>query len=104
MLLFVIGLELSPARLKVMRRSVFGAGAAQVTLSGLVLRPAAARPLPVEERVGVALALSSTAVGLQLLSEHKAINSDHGRLGFAILLFQDLIAIPLLAPSRCWAG
>ncbi|MFX6040214.1 cation:proton antiporter, partial [Acinetobacter baumannii] len=37
--------------------------------------------------VGVALALSSTAVGLQLLSEHKAINSDHGRLGFAILLF-----------------
>ena len=100
MLLFVIGLELSPARLKVMRRSVFGAGAAQVALSGLVLGGL----LLLDHFqwksalvVGVALALSSTAVGLQLLSEHKAINSDHGRLGFAILLFQDLIAIPLLA-------
>ena len=54
--------------------------------------------------VGVALALSSTAVGLQLLSEHKAISSDHGRLGFAILLFQDLIAIPLLAAIPLLGG
>lgn len=45
----------------------------------------------------MALALSSTAVSLQLLSEHRALNSDHGRLGFAILLFQDLAAIPLIA-------
>ena len=47
--------------------------------------------------VGLGLALSSTAVGLQLLAERKALNSDHGRLAFAILLFQDLAAIPLLA-------
>jgi Kef-type K+ transport system membrane component KefB/voltage-gated potassium channel Kch len=71
MLLFVIGLELSPARLKVMRRSVFGAGTAQVALSGLVLGGL----LLLDHFqwksalvVGVALALSSTAVGLQLLS------------------------------------
>lgn len=100
MLLFVIGLELSPARLKVMRRSVFGAGALQVGITALLLGGL----LLVDQLqwksaliVGVALALSSTAVGLQLLSEHKALNSDYGRLGFAILLFQDLIAIPLLA-------
>jgi Kef-type K+ transport system membrane component KefB len=54
--------------------------------------------------VGTALALSSTAVGLQLLSEHKALNTDHGRLGFAILLFQDLIAIPLLAAIPLLGG
>ncbi|WMJ70968.1 monovalent cation:proton antiporter-2 (CPA2) family protein [Stenotrophomonas sp. 24(2023)] len=107
MLLFVIGLELSPARLKVMRRSVFGAGALQVALSGVVLSSL----LMLDHFqwksalvVGVALALSSTAVGLQLLSEHKAINSDHGRLGFAILLFQDLIAIPLLAAIPLLGG
>ncbi|MEN5266129.1 monovalent cation:proton antiporter-2 (CPA2) family protein [Stenotrophomonas sp. TWI587] len=107
MLLFVIGLELSPARLKVMRRSVFGAGALQVALSALVLGSL----LMLDHFqwksaliVGIALALSSTAVGLQLLSEHKAINSDYGRLGFAILLFQDLIAIPLLAAIPLLGG
>jgi glutathione-regulated potassium-efflux system protein KefB len=107
MLLFVIGLELSPARLKVMRRSVFGAGAAQVALSALVLGGL----LLLDHFswksaliVGIALALSSTAVGLQLLSEHKGINSDYGRLGFAILLFQDLIAIPLLAAIPLLGG
>lgn len=107
MLLFVIGLELSPTRLKVMRRSVFGAGAAQVALSALVLGSL----LMLDHFqwksaliVGIALALSSTAVGLQLLSEHKGINSDYGRLGFAILLFQDLIAIPLLAAIPLLGG
>ncbi len=107
MLLFVIGLELSPARLKVMRRSVFGAGALQVALSAIVLGSL----LLLDHFhwksaliVGIALALSSTAVGLQLLSEHKAINSDYGRLGFAILLFQDLIAIPLLAAIPLLGG
>lgn len=107
MLLFVIGLELSPSRLKVMRRSVFGAGALQVACCGLVLGGL----LMLDHFqwksalvVGVALALSSTAVGLQLLSEHKALNSDHGRLAFAILLFQDLIAIPLLAAIPLLGG
>ncbi len=107
MLLFVIGLELSPSRLKVMRRSVFGAGAAQVALCAVVLGSL----LLLDHFqwksaliVGIALALSSTAVGLQLLSEHKALNTDYGRLGFAILLFQDLIAIPLLAAIPLLGG
>ncbi len=107
MLMFVIGLELSPSRLMVMRRTVFGAGALQVLLSAaalgglLLLNHFSWKSALV---VGTALALSSTAVGLQLLSEHKALNSDHGRLGFAILLFQDLVAIPLLAAIPLLGG
>ncbi|UYB52222.1 monovalent cation:proton antiporter-2 (CPA2) family protein [Xanthomonas sp. AM6] len=107
MLLFLIGLELSPARLKLMRRAVFGAGTAQVALTAL---PLGALLLCLDLNwksalvVGLALALSSTAVGLQLLAERKALNSDYGRLGFAILLFQDLIAIPLLAAIPLLGG
>lgn len=107
MLLFLIGLELSPARLKLMRRAVFGAGTAQVVLTAL---PLGALLLCLDLNwksalvVGLALALSSTAVGLQLLAERKALNSDYGRLGFAILLFQDLIAIPLLAAIPLLGG
>ena len=100
MMLFVIGLELSPARLKVMRRPVFGAGGMQMLASGLILGLLAALAgfgWKAALVVGLGLALSSTAVGLQLLSERKALTSEHGRLAFAILLFQDLCAIPLLA-------
>jgi glutathione-regulated potassium-efflux system ancillary protein KefC/glutathione-regulated potassium-efflux system protein KefB len=107
MLLFVIGLELSPARLKLMRRSVFGAGTVQVALTAVVL----GAMLMADHFgwksaliVGLALALSSTAVGLQVLSERKALNTDYGRLAFAILLFQDLIAIPLLAAIPLLGG
>jgi glutathione-regulated potassium-efflux system protein KefB len=99
MLLFVIGLELSPARLRVMRRPVFGAGGAQVLATGLALG-GIALALGIDWHaaivVGFGLALSSTAVGLQLLAERKSLNGDYGRLAFAILLFQDLAAIPLL--------
>ena len=107
MLLFVIGLELSPARLKLMRRSVFGAGALQVALSAAVLGTLLmAGHLGWKSAlvVGLALALSSTAVGLQVLAERKALNTDYGRLAFAILLFQDLIAIPLLAAIPLLGG
>ena len=100
MMLFVIGLELSLPRLKRMRRPVFGAGGLQVGLSALVLGMIgliSGLDAKAAFAVGMALALSSTAVSLQLLSEHRALNSDHGRLGFAILLFQDLAAIPLIA-------
>ena len=100
MMLFVIGLELSFARLKLMRKPVFGVGGLQVLLSGLLLGGLALM-LGLSWKaalvVGLALALSSTAFGLQLLSERKMINSPHGRLAFAILLFQDLAAIPLIA-------
>lgn len=102
MMLFVIGLELSPARLWVMRRRVFGFGALQVFASTALL---AVVMLAFEFGwgwkamliLGMGLALSSTAVGLQLLAERKALATDYGRLTFAILLFQDIIAIPLLA-------
>ena len=100
MMLFVIGLELSPARLWVMRRPVFGMGGLQVVLSGVALGGiglALGLGWKAALVVGLALALSSTAVSLQLLSERKALNTEHGRIGFAILLFQDIAAIPLIA-------
>ncbi|MEO8742585.1 MAG: monovalent cation:proton antiporter-2 (CPA2) family protein, partial [Lysobacteraceae bacterium] len=99
MLLFIIGLELSPARLWVMRRRVFGIGGLQVALTAAVLGGLllayglGSKAMLV---VGIGLALSSTAVGLQLLAERKELTTDYGRLAFAILLFQDLAAIPLL--------
>ena len=99
MLLFIIGLELSPARLWVMRKRVFGIGGLQVALTAaalgglLVAYGLGGKAAFV---VGVGLALSSTAVGLQLLAERKELTTDFGRLAFAILLFQDLAAIPLL--------
>ncbi|HEX5754846.1 MAG TPA: monovalent cation:proton antiporter-2 (CPA2) family protein, partial [Arenimonas sp.] len=100
MMLFVIGLELSPPRLWVMRRQVFGVGGLQVGFSALaigvmLLWVVDGWKAPVI--LGLGLALSSTAVGLQLLAERKELTSDYGRLAFAILLFQDIIAIPLLA-------
>jgi glutathione-regulated potassium-efflux system protein KefB len=100
MMLFVIGLELSPARLMVMRKPVFGLGGLQVGLSGLALGGVGlmiGMSWKAALIVGLALALSSTAVSLQLLSERKAMNTPHGRNAFAILLFQDLAAIPLIA-------
>ena len=100
MLLFVIGLELSPARLWVMRRQVFGIGGLQVGISALLIGAATmllGLGWKADLVIGLGLALSSTAVGLQLLAERKELNSGHGRMAFAILLFQDLAAIPLLA-------
>jgi glutathione-regulated potassium-efflux system protein KefB len=100
MLLFVIGLELSPARLWVMRRTVFGLGGLQVALSALVLGGVAALfglGWKTDLVIGLGLALSSTAVGLQILAERKELASAYGRIAFAVLLFQDLVAIPLLA-------
>lgn len=100
MLLFVIGLELSPARLWVMRRKVFGTGGLQVFVSAAAIAAIAALAVDGWKAplvIGMGLALSSTAVGLQLLAERKELTTEHGRVAFAILLFQDLIAIPLLA-------
>lgn len=100
MLLFIIGLELSPTRLWVMRRQVFGVGALQMLFTALVLGAlllVLGQGQATAWIVGMGLALSSTAVGLQLLAERKELTSAHGRLTFAILLFQDIIAIPLLA-------
>lgn len=101
LLLFIIGLELSPRRLWVMRKLVFGVGLAQVLVTGLIICVVAwqgfAQPLNSAIVLGFGLALSSTAFGLQNLAERKELSSSHGRLAFAILLFQDIAAIPLIA-------
>ncbi|MBZ9785269.1 monovalent cation:proton antiporter-2 (CPA2) family protein [Pseudomonas sp. REP124] len=108
LLLFIIGLELSPRRLWVMRKSVFGVGLAQVLLTGGVLGALAlfvfGQPLNSAIVLGLGLALSSTAFGLQSLAERKELTSPHGRLAFAILLFQDIAAIPLIAMVPLLAG
>lgn len=100
LLLFIIGLELSPARLWVMRRPVFLIGGLQVLLSAVAIGVALmffGWGWKTNLIIGLGLALSSTAVVLQLLAERKELTTGHGRLSFAILLFQDIAAIPLLA-------
>ncbi len=100
LLLFIIGLELQPSRLWTMRAAVFGLGGAQVAITGLVLT-AAAMLLGLGARTaivaGISLAFSSTAFVLQTLAERGELKDRHGRAAFAILLFQDLAAIPMLA-------
>ena len=99
-LLFVIGLELQPSRLWVLRRMVFGLGSAQVIISaGAIATVGLLFGLGLTEAalVGFVLALSSTAFVLQLLAEKKELTTRHGRSAFAILLFQDLAVIPLIA-------
>lgn len=101
LLLFIIGLELSPRRLWLMRKAVFGVGLVQVLLTGAVIGAITlfgfGQSLPAAVVLGLGLALSSTAFGLQSLAESKQLNAPHGRLAFAILLFQDIAAIPLIA-------
>ncbi|EXF93640.1 potassium transporter [Pseudomonas fluorescens HK44] len=108
LLLFIIGLELSPRRLWVMRKAVFGVGLAQVLLTGSVIGVLAfyvfGQALNSAIVLGLGLALSSTAFGLQSLAERKELTSPHGRLAFAILLFQDIAAIPLIAMVPLLAG
>lgn len=99
-LLFVIGLELKPSRLWVLRKIVFGLGTAQVLLSAVVialLGSAYGLDMTTAIVIGLILALSSTAFVLQLLAEKKQLTSAHGRAAFATLLFQDLAVIPLIA-------
>src|ERR1051325_1540193 len=99
LLLFMIGLELSFERLLVMRRLVFGLGALQVVLCGGVLAWTAillGYDWTTACVAGLALAMSSTAVVIQVLSEEKRLNTITGRTSFAILLFQDLEVVPVL--------
>jgi monovalent cation:proton antiporter-2 (CPA2) family protein len=100
LLLFVIGLELQPSRLWVLRRSVFGLGSAQVLATGAVIGAIALTlGLGFDSAlvIGLGLAMSSTAFVLQILAEKGQLTARHGRSAFAILLFQDLAVIPLLA-------
>lgn len=100
LMLFVIGLELEPKRLIEMRKSVFGGGALQLALCSIPLALGAAavglgwKPALV---VGLALALSSTAIAIATMTERNFLPTPTGQSGFAVLLFQDIAAIPLLA-------
>jgi glutathione-regulated potassium-efflux system protein KefC len=112
-LLFVIGLELEPRRLWSMRTRLLGLGLSQM-LGSTAAVAAAALAGGVDLRValvaGVALSLSSTALSLQPLTERGALGTQGGQASFAILLFQDLAVIPMLAllpvlgTSGGWSG
>jgi monovalent cation:proton antiporter-2 (CPA2) family protein len=100
MLLFLIGLELRPARVWTMRGSVFGLGAAQVVLTTLIMAGVshlAGLPWPTAVVLGFAFSMSSTAIVLPMLAERDLLTSHAGRDGFAVLLFQDLAVIPAVA-------
>ena len=100
LLLFVIGLELQPSRLRAMRKSVFGLGVLQV-LSTSIIFALVAHVLGLSTSAaviaGFALSLSSTPLVLQLLAERQQLNTHQGRSSFAILLFQDIAVMPMLA-------
>lgn len=99
LLLFVIGLELTPRRLWQMRSLVFGLGGAQVIVSSLFIGSIAylwGNNAQVSLLLGLGLALSSTALIIQWLHEQKLFVTHVGRTGFGILLFQDLAVIPIL--------
>jgi monovalent cation:proton antiporter-2 (CPA2) family protein len=100
LLLFLVGLELQPSRLWVLRRPVFGLGGMQVLLTGTALSMIAfvcGLPWGAALVAGFGLTMSSTALVLASLAERKQLATRHGREAFAVLLFQDLSVIPLLA-------
>lgn len=107
LMLFLIGLELNPSRLWVLRRSVFGLGGAQVAAVTVVFSALgiALRMDPLAALIaGFGLALSSTAFVLPVLAERGQLQSPQGNATFAILLFQDLAVIPLLVILPLLAG
>ena len=101
MLLFLIGLELQFGRLIAMRRQIFGLGAAQLTLTAAAIGGLAYYLGLLGWRgaviAGIALAMSSTAIALQILEERGHLQQPYGQRAFAILLFQDITIVPLLA-------
>jgi len=100
MMLFLIGLELQPRELWRMKDRLVGLGASQVLATAAVFAAiGSALGLPWQSAVvaGLALALSSTAIVLQILGERSIMQTDTGRSGFAVLLFQDIAVIPILA-------
>ncbi len=100
LMLFLVGLELEPRRLWSLRRPIFGWGSAQVlgctaALMGLALACGVGWRVALVGALG--LALSSTAIALQVLGERHLLPTSSGQAGFSILLFQDVAAIPILA-------
>ncbi|HET8746865.1 MAG TPA: glutathione-regulated potassium-efflux system protein KefC [Ramlibacter sp.] len=100
LMLFLIGLELEPRRLWSLRRPIFGWGSAQVLGCAALLFAAgliAGAPWRIALVAALGLALSSTAIALQVIGERNLLPTSSGRAGFSILLFQDVAAIPILA-------
>jgi monovalent cation:proton antiporter-2 (CPA2) family protein len=101
LLMFVIGLELQPSRLWVLRKPIFGLGSAQVAVTTLLIAAAAYFTVGSSWQsalvIGFGLSMSSTALALQLLAERGQLNSQFGRSAFSILLFQDVSVMPALA-------
>lgn len=98
-LLFLLGLELSFQKLWALKRTVFGAGTMQTILSALVIGYGLTwLGLSATEAaiIGLALALSSTAIVMQTLIEHKRAASPVGRSALGVLLFQDILVAPIL--------
>jgi monovalent cation:proton antiporter-2 (CPA2) family protein len=107
MLLFLIGLEVRPQRLWVMRRAVFGLGTAQVAVTAALIAAAlhlVGSDWPSATIIGAGLALSSTAIVLPMLAERDLLGTPSGRDTFAVLLFQDLAFIPLVAAVPLLTG
>ena len=101
LLLFVIGIEMNPSRLWRMKSLVLGLGTLQVLITGglitVIVHEFVVSSWKVSLLIGMALALSSTAFVLQLITERKMLNRAYGKPAVAILLLQDLAVVPLLA-------
>ena len=99
--MFLVGLELRPQRIWLMRRAVFGLGAAQVVVTGGLLAAGIAWTSALDAReslvLGVSVAFSSTAIVLPMLGERDLLGIGSGRDAFAVLLFQDMATVPLAA-------
>ena len=100
LMLFLVGLELEPKRLWALRRPIFGWGTAQVVGCAAVLGVVGwlmGAPWKLAVVAALGLALSSTAIALQVMGERNLMPTTSGQAGFSILLFQDVAAIPILA-------
>jgi glutathione-regulated potassium-efflux system ancillary protein KefC len=107
LLLFVIGLEMRPSRLWAMRRQIFGLGSLQIILTAAVISGFALlnnifwKPSMI---IGLTMAVSSTALVMQILQDKGEIASPHGSAAFGVLLMQDLGIVPMLALIPMLAG
>jgi glutathione-regulated potassium-efflux system ancillary protein KefC len=100
LLLFVIGLEMKPARLWALRRKVFGLGSLQIVLTASAIMAYALSthwPWKPSLVIGLTMAVSSTALVMQMLQERGEVASPHGSGAFGVLLMQDLAIVPMLA-------
>lgn len=100
MMLFLIGLELQPRELWGMRAKLIGLGGLQVGLTLVAIAVAAnslGYPLSISIVIGMAFALSSTAVALQVMQDRQILSTTAGQSGFSVLLFQDVIVIAMIA-------